>query len=116
MISLSKLDTPVYLHTLDAYKIILYYLKISGKWNHISINYIPAVEYTYLNLGTEATICQSPKYTGINTQTNNYDTKCKICGKNEIGDEFHYLFICPCSISGRRQYIDQRLIIDRVIV
>ena len=24
-----------------------------------------------------------------------YDTKCKICDKNEIGDEFHYLFICP---------------------
>ena len=25
-----------------------------------------------------------------------YDTKCKICDKNEIhvGDEFHYLFIC----------------------
>ena len=24
-----------------------------------------------------------------------YDTKCKICDKNKIGDEFHYLFICP---------------------
>ena len=27
--------------------------------------------------------------------TDTYDTKCKICDKNEIGDEFHYLFICP---------------------
>ena len=24
-----------------------------------------------------------------------YDTKCKICDNNEIGDESHYLFICP---------------------
>ena len=24
-----------------------------------------------------------------------YDTKCKICDKNEIGDEFHYLSFCP---------------------
>ena len=27
--------------------------------------------------------------------TDTYATKCKICDKNEIGDEFHYLFICP---------------------
>ena len=27
--------------------------------------------------------------------TDTYDTKCKICDKNEIEDEFHYLFICP---------------------
>ena len=24
-----------------------------------------------------------------------YDTKCKICDKSEIGDEFYYLYICP---------------------
>ena len=24
-----------------------------------------------------------------------HDTKCKICDKNEIGDEFHYLFMYP---------------------
>ena len=24
-----------------------------------------------------------------------YDTKCKICDKNVIGDEFYSLFICP---------------------
>ena len=24
-----------------------------------------------------------------------HDTKCKICDKNKIGDEFHDLFICP---------------------
>ena len=46
-----------------------------------------------LNLDVEATICQSLKY--INSEhTDTYDTKCKICDKNEIGDEFHYLFIC----------------------
>ena len=27
--------------------------------------------------------------------THTYDTKCKVCDKNETGDEFHYLFICP---------------------
>ena len=27
--------------------------------------------------------------------TDTYETKCKICDKNEIGDEFHYLIICP---------------------
>ena len=27
--------------------------------------------------------------------TDTYATKCTICDKNEIGDEFHYLFICP---------------------
>ena len=24
-----------------------------------------------------------------------YDTKCKLCDKNEIGDEFHYLLFVP---------------------
>ena len=27
--------------------------------------------------------------------TDTYETKSKICDKNEIGDEFHYLIICP---------------------
>ena len=27
--------------------------------------------------------------------TDTYDTKCKICDKNEIRDEFYYLLICP---------------------
>ena len=60
----SKLATLVYLHTFGAH--IMYYLKITGNWNHIYINYLPAIEYTYLNLDVEATICQSLKY--INTQ------------------------------------------------
>ena len=64
MINTSKLGTLVYLHTLDAH--IMYYLKITGNWNHIYINYLPAIEYIYLNLDVEATICQSLKY--INTQ------------------------------------------------
>ena len=82
MINTSKLGTPVYLHTLDAH--IIYYLKITGNWNHIYINYLSAIKYTYLNLDVEATICQSLKY--INPQIYSYATKCKICGKNEIGD------------------------------
>ena len=60
MINTSKLGTLVYLHRLDAH--IMYYLKITGNWNHIYENYLPAIEYTYLNLVVEATICQSLKY------------------------------------------------------
>ena len=52
MINTSKLGTLVYLHTLDAH--IKYYLKITESWNHIYINYSPAIEYTYLNLDVEA--------------------------------------------------------------
>ena len=57
MINTSKLGTLVYLHTLDAH--IMYDLKLTGNWNHIYISYLPAIEYTYLNLDVEATICQS---------------------------------------------------------
>ena len=64
MINTSKLGTLVYLHTLDVH--IMYYLKITENWNHIYINDPQAIEYTYLNLDVEATICQYPKY--INTR------------------------------------------------
>ena len=64
MINTSKLGPLVYLHTLGAH--IMYYLKITRNWSHIYINYLPAIEYTYLNFDVEATICQSPKY--INTR------------------------------------------------
>ena len=68
MINTTKLiGTLVYLHTLDAR--IMYYLKTTGNWKHIYINYLPAIEYTYLNLNVEATVCQSLKY--INTQIHN---------------------------------------------
>ena len=43
-----QIGTLVYLHTLDAHT--MYYLQIIGNWNHIYINYLPAIEYTYLNL------------------------------------------------------------------
>ena len=44
MINMSKLGILVYLHTLDAH--IMYYLKSTGNWNHIYINYLPAIEYS----------------------------------------------------------------------
>ena len=44
----------------------LYYLKITGNWNHIYINYLLTIEYTYLHLDVEATMCLSLKY--INTR------------------------------------------------
>ena len=64
MINTSKHGTLVYLHTLDAH--IMDYLKITGNWSHIYINYQLAIEYTYLHLDVGATICQSLKY--INTR------------------------------------------------
>ena len=101
MINTSKLGTLVYLHTLDVH--IMYYLKITENWNHIYINYPPAIEYTYLNLDVEATICQYPKYKHEDT----YDTKCKLCDKNKIGDAFHYLFICPVFQEDRKRLLKE---------
>lgn len=31
------------------------------------------------------------------------DRKCNECQLNEIGDEFHYMFICPCFASTRKR-------------
>ena len=36
-----------------------------------------------------------------------YDTKCKLCDKNEIGDEFHYLFICPVFQEDRKRLLKE---------
>ena len=49
------------------YNLILYKLMkstmLTENWNHIYINYLPAIKYAYLNLDVEATICQSLKDT-----------------------------------------------------
>ena len=109
MINTSKLGTLVYLHTLDVH--IMYYLKITENWNHIYINYPPAIEYTYLNLDVEATICQYPKYNILNNilykHEDTYDIKCKLCNKTVIGDEFHYLFICPVFQEDRKRLLKE---------
>ena len=63
MINTSKPGTQVYMHILDV--LIMYYLKKTGHWSRIYINYLPAIEYIYLNLDVEANIYQSLKY--INT-------------------------------------------------
>ena len=31
--------------------------------------------------------------------------KCKLCKMKEIGDEFHYILICPFFVNSRRKYI-----------
>ena len=36
-----------------------------------------------------------------------YDTKYKICDNNEIGDEFHYLFICPVFQEDRNRLLKE---------
>ena len=33
------------------------------------------------------------------------DRKCTLCSKHDIGDEFHYLFVCDNFISDRKKYL-----------
>ena len=33
------------------------------------------------------------------------DRKCQLCDKNDIGDSFHYLLVCPSLLNLRKQYI-----------
>ena len=35
------------------------------------------------------------------------DRKCRLCQKNDIGDEFHYLLICPYFNNERKKSINQ---------
>ena len=37
-----------------------------------------------------------------------YDRKCEKCDLNEIGDEFHYLFVCPFFNDSRKKCIPKR--------
>ena len=36
-----------------------------------------------------------------------YEIKCRICDKNEIGDEFHYLFICTVFQEDRNRFFKE---------
>ena len=40
-------------------------------------------------------------------RTDTYDTKCKICDKNKIEDEFHYVFICPVFQEDRNRLLNK---------
>jgi hypothetical protein len=35
------------------------------------------------------------------------DRICTKCNLNDIGDEFHYLFVCPCLTDYRKKYLPQ---------
>lgn len=35
------------------------------------------------------------------------DRKCNLCQKNDIGDEFHYLLVCPFFKSERNHAVDR---------
>ena len=35
------------------------------------------------------------------------DRNCHLCRKQDLGDEFHYIFICKFFEKERKQYIDQ---------
>ena len=36
-----------------------------------------------------------------------YHTKCKMCDNNEIGNEFHYLFLCPIFQEDRNRLLKE---------
>ena len=102
MINTSKHGTLVYLHTLNAH--IMDYLKMTGNWSHI-----------YIKLSTSNRIylskfrCRSNymPVSKVYKHADTYDTECKICDKNEIGDEFHYLFICPVFQEDRNRLLKE---------
>ena len=48
--------------------------------------------------------------------TDTYDTKFKKCDKNEIGDEFHYLFICPVFQEDRNRLLKSTTEIVQVCI
>ena len=102
MINTSKHGTLVYLHILDAH--IMYYLKITGNWSHIYINYLLAIEYYLSKFRCRSNYMPVSK---VYKHADTYDTKCKICDENEIGDEFHYLFICPVFQEDRNRLLKE---------
>ena len=80
MINTSKLGTLVYLHTLDVH--IMYYLKITGIWNHSYIYCPQTIEYTYLLRRRFISTKQTYKKI-IHTIPNTLYTKRKKKGKKE---------------------------------
>ena len=46
-----------------------------------------------------------PVETGRWENTPLEDRKCTLCSKYDIGDEFHYLFVCDHFISDRKKYL-----------
>ena len=46
-----------------------------------------------------------PVETGRWENTPLEDRKCILCSKYDIGDEFHYLFVCDHFISDRKKYL-----------
>ena len=49
-----------------------------------------------------------PIETGRWNKTDIADRKCTICSLNMIGDEFHYLFECPCLNTERKMFLKRR--------
>ena len=46
-----------------------------------------------------------PVETGRWENTPLEDRKCTLCSKHDIGDEYHYLFVCDHFISDRKKYL-----------
>ena len=51
-----------------------------------------------------------PIETGAFANVPREDRVCTLCDLNEIGDEYHYIFNCPCFVIQRKQYLDASLI------
>ena len=106
MINTSKLGTLVYLHTLDVH--IMYYLKITEDWNQLKSIYCFELS-TSNRMYLSKFRCRSNymPVSKVYKHEDTYDTKCKLCDKNEIGDEFHYLFICSVFQENRKRLLKE---------
>ena len=51
-----------------------------------------------------------PIETGRWNKTDVADRKCTICSLNMIGDEFHYLFECPCLNTERKNVFKAKIL------
>ena len=49
--------------------------------------------------------CETGSYQGVD----HAERKCGLCNMQDVGDEIHYLLICPCFQNGREKYIKKYL-------
>ena len=49
-----------------------------------------------------------PVETGRWNDTEYAERKCNLCDLNDIGDNFHYLLVCPYFLTDRKRYLSSR--------
>ena len=56
-----------------------------------------------LRMGSHRFPCERGRWQGLDLS----ERKCLLCSRQEIGDEFHYLLICPFLNSERKRIIEK---------